>query len=62
MTPPSITPREVAAVPGSIPGVGVLLDPKVRRALKLYSSLGYVGFVISEALAYIDLLEEASAS
>ena len=38
-----------------------LLDRKTRAALKLYSKLGYVGVVITEALAYIELLEEALA-
>jgi hypothetical protein len=40
------------------PTCGALLDEKVRRQLRDYSTLGYVGFVIGEAVAYIALLEE----
>ncbi len=40
------------------PGCAVLLDERVRRAMETYRVFGYPGFVISEAKAYIDLLEE----
>lgn len=34
-----------------------LLDRHARECLRLYSKLGYVGVMIQEALAYIELLE-----
>ena len=39
-----------------------LLDRKIRGQLRMYSTVGYVGYVIAEALAYIELLEEELAA
>jgi hypothetical protein len=38
-----------------------LLDAKIRKQLAMYATYGYIGVVISEAIAYIALLEEEIA-
>jgi hypothetical protein len=62
MTPTPDQPTQslgVVRAPRSLrPTAGVLLDDKIRKQLGEYSALGYVGFVIREAVAYIALLEE----
>ncbi len=39
------------------PSCSGLLDRKVRKQLDDYRLMGYVGFLIGEAVAYIELLE-----
>jgi hypothetical protein len=40
------------------PSYYALLDDHTRKCLRLYSTFGFVGVVIREALAYIELLED----
>jgi hypothetical protein len=44
-----------------LPACHGLLDERVRNALWTYRVFGHVGFVMSEAAAYIALLEEDKA-
>jgi hypothetical protein len=44
-----------------LPSCSELLDRKIRKQIVLYSTFGYIGFVLSEAMAYIELLEEELA-
>ena len=43
------------------PSFASLLDRKIRKQMVDYSTFGHIGYVISEAMAYIDLLEEELA-
>lgn len=57
MTPLGQSPRRQRR----LPACHDLLDAKTRQGLRLYRKFGYIGVVISEALAYIELLEEELA-
>ncbi len=43
------------------PTCAVLLDRKMRNLMRFYSTFGFIGVVMSEASAYIALLEEELA-
>lgn len=51
----------MAMKPNPAPACRDLLDAKLRRELKAFSNFGYVGVLICEVLAYIELLEEELA-
>ena len=43
------------------PSCRELLDPRIRRELKQLANFGYIGVLIREVTAYIELLEEEIA-